>query len=185
MKTSTIMSIVAAATLFFGCVMSLFWAVSVRDQQATLKVQYDSKLKDNNSEFDNMWKTISQVAEIPEKQKDAYKEIFVGVASARTSEGQGRMMAWIKEQNPNLNLSMYEKLSNTVEAQRAIWTGHQKALVGIAEQYNKNLAPLIRGSVLRAFGFTEIDAKIVTSSRTDKAFSSGKDDDVQLFTNKK
>lgn len=181
MKKALIAMAVAAGLFVVTAVCFAMWAVGVRDTQADLKVRYEMKLVDNNSQFDNMWKTIAQLAQIPEQKKNAYKEILVGVADARTSEGQGRMMAWIKEQNPSVDLSIYDQLSNKVEAHRAAWTGNQKALVGVAEEYNKNLAPLIRGTVLRMFGFAEIKPQIVTSSRTEAAFRSGRDDDIQLF----
>lgn len=172
--------IIAALALFSG-----IWVINVHDTQAGIKVQYDAKLVDNNAQFDNMWKTISQIAQIPEAKKNAYKEIFEGYANARTSQGQGQIMAWIKEQNPSIDLSVYDKLSDRVEANRKEWTAHQTRLVFITEQYNKNMAPLIRGNVLKLMGFETLTAKVVTSSRTEKSFSEGIDDDVTLFPSKK
>lgn len=180
LKKYITIGLIALMALFSGV-----WTINAHDTQAALKVQYDAKLVDNNAQFDNMWKTISQIAQIPEAKKNAYKEIFEGYANARTSEGQGRVMAWIKEQNPTIDLSVYDKLSDRIEANRKEWTGHQTRLVFITEQYNKNLSPLIRGGVLKLMGFEVLKAEIVTSSHTKKSFSSGLDDDIKLFPAKK
>ena len=47
-------------------------------------------------------------------------------------------------------------------------------------EYNQRLSVFPSNLVLRMFGFEKIVPKIITSSRTDKAFSTGKDDDVDL-----
>lgn len=155
--------------------------ISVYNQEASLKVLYDAKVKDNQSEFDNMWKKISQTAEIPDKQKDAFKEVFVEYAKARTSSNAGSVMNWVQENNPAIDLSIYNQILNIVTASRDGWTMRQKELVDISRQYNNNLAIFPRNLMLKLCGFQVVDPQIITSSRTEKAFESGKDDDVSLF----
>jgi len=57
------------------------------NKEVQLRVTIEQKQVDNTSEFDNMWKKISQVAQVTEGQKNAIKEILVGYADARS---QGR-----------------------------------------------------------------------------------------------
>jgi hypothetical protein len=56
----------------------------------------------------------------------------------------------------------------------------QKELVGIATTFNDMMVTFPKGPFLKLFGFKIIDPKIITSSRTEKAFATGKDDDVDL-----
>ena len=61
--------------------------VGTFNTEAALRVTLENKMTDNRSEFDNMWKKISQVAQVTEGQKEAIKEILIGYADARS---QGR-----------------------------------------------------------------------------------------------
>ena len=166
--------------LMIGVVL-LFGVLGMYNTQATLKNTYEMKVKDNQSEFDNMWKKIQQVVQIPEAQKEAFKEIFVSYAEARTSESSGKLMTWLQESVPNVNLDSYNNVMNIVVASRDGWTMRQKELVDYARVYNQNLVTQPKGFILGFFRFERIDPQIVTSTRTDEAFRTGKDEDVDLF----
>jgi hypothetical protein len=79
----------------------------------------------------------------------------------------------------------FTNLQNIIAGSRDEWTANQIALVDIAREYNKNLATFPSNVFLHAFGFQDIDAKIITSTRTDNAFKTGKDDDVDLHLGSK
>lgn len=178
--------VVAILAVFgIGLLTVIGISISTYNSQASLQNLYEMKVKDNSSEFDNMWKKISQVVQIPEAKKNAFIEIFQSYAQARTSEGQGQMMTWIKEAVPNADLSTYDKAMNIIVASRDGWTMRQKELVAIASQYNDALVRFPGNFFLRMFGFKKIDPKVITSSRTEKAFETGKDDDVDLGLQKK
>lgn len=157
------------------------YGISTYNSEASLKNNYEMKVRDNSSEFDNMWKTIQQSAQIPEAKKNAFKEIYVEYAAARTSKSENQMMTWIKESAPNVDLNTYDKLMNVIVGTRASWTFRQKELVSIAETYNQKLVTFPSNIFLGMFGFQKIDPKVITSARTEEVFITGKDDDVNLF----
>jgi hypothetical protein len=68
---------------------------------------------------------------------------------------------------------------NTIEAQRAKFTMVQTKLISI----HNELSNLVQKAPARWFiGSREIpDLILVTSTRTENSFSTGKDDDVELF----
>ncbi len=184
--SKTILTLIVLAVIALGiggC--SAVYGVSTYNTAKRLHNMYDAKLVDNTSEFDNMWKKISQTAQIPEAKKDALKEIFNGYASARTGNGDGgSMMKWVQESIPNPDLSEFKDVMNIIVGSRDSWTNRQKELVDIARQYNEMLAVFPSNIFLGLFGMEKIDPKVVTSSRTDNAFKTGKDDDVDLFKKK-
>lgn len=162
-------------------IVFVIYGISTYNQAARLRNLAEAKTLDNTSEFDNMWKKISQVSQVTTAQKNALKEIFEGYAAARTgSGGGGEVMKWIKESVPNVDTSTFNNLQNIITGSRDSWTNRQKELIDIARQYNQMLATFPDGPFLRMFGFEKIVPKVVTSSRTDKAFETGKDDDVKL-----
>lgn len=184
MKTLGVLGIViVVSALFLGGVIAVAgYCLSVYNTQAKLQTLYDAKVKDNSSEFDNMWKKISQVSQVPAAKKDALKDIFSSYADARSgNKSGGQMMQWIHESVPNVDLNTYDNLMNIITTSRDSWTERQKELVDISREFNQNLATQPSGALLHAFGFKEIDAKVITSSRTEQTFQSGKDDDTNLF----
>ena len=179
-KTWIIVIALAAVALITGAVL-LATGISIYNTQASLKNAYEMKVKSNEAEFDNMWKKIQQSTQIADAKKDGFRQIFTEYAKGRTAEGQGRMMTWVKETIPNVNLNIYNKVLNIMTGSRDSWTFRQNEAVDIARQYNQNLVTFPKNMLLHLFGFEKIDPKIVTSSRTEQAFSTGKDDDMNLF----
>lgn len=181
-KTSIILCslvVVAVVSLAFlllgGC-----YLMSTYNEEAKLNNLYNMKIKANEADFDNMWKTISQVCQLADSKKDAFKEIFTSYATAATPQDGGKMMLWLKQAAPNMDLSVYDKAQNVIVGTRDGWTMRQKELVSIASTYNENLAVQPRGFILNMFGFKVIDPKVITSTRTETAFQTGKDDDVKI-----
>lgn len=185
MKKSTIVCLAVFGVVCVIGFVLLLSGVSIYNDAASLRETYGMKVKSNEAEFDNMWKKIQQVAQIPDAQKDAFKEVYSSYASARTSQGQGQMMAWIKETVPNYTGDIYVQVMNVVTGSRDGWTMRQNELVDVARQYNVNLAVFPKNVLLRMFGFEKIDPRVITSSRTEQSFKTGKDDDVDLFNKKK
>jgi len=147
---------------------------------ATLRNQYEAKVAANTSEFDNMKKKISQVVQVSDMQYDKLKEILVSYADARTNKSSNVMMNWIKESVPNVDMGTYKQLINIITASRDSWTMRQTELVDISREYNLKLSVFPGNFILPMFGFQKIVPKVITSSATEKAFESGKDDDVKL-----
>ena len=171
-------AIVVCGLLFFG--VSACYVIGQYNNESSLKVLYDSKVKANSADFDNLWKKISQSYQVADANKDALKEVITGYATARTGPGaKDPAVAWVKEAVPNVDLSVYKQLLNIVTSSRDGWTERQKELVDVARQYNENLA-VFPGNVILKMWFQPIDAKVITSSRTEAAFESGKDDNVDL-----
>lgn len=184
MNTKWIVGLAVAGTIALIGLVTLVTAVGIYNAQSSLQNTYEMKIKANESDFDNMFKKIRQSVQIPEAKKDAFRDIFTAYAGARTSEGQGRVMAWVKESAPNVDLSTYDNVLNIINGSRDSWTSRQKELVDLAREYNQNLVVFPKNIFLKFCGFQKIDPKIVTSTKTEEAFKTGKDDDVELFKKK-
>jgi hypothetical protein len=175
-----------AACVLMVCLVLGIYMIGTYNEAAKLKNTYEAKVKDNSSEFDNMWKKIQQVSQVTDAQKNALREIFEGYAQARTGNGSGgNLVKWIHESVPNVDTSTFNNLQNLIVSSRDAWTMRQKELVDISRQYNQNLAVFPSKLVLGMFGFEKIDPKVITSSKTEKTFETGKDDDVALPLNQK
>ncbi len=142
-----------------------------------------AKQTDNKNEMDAMWKTISQTASVAEKDRSSLMEIFNGYAQGRSGVGDNQaIVKWVKEAVPNVDNSLFKQLMNIIVAQRDGFKMRQKELLDLSREHN-NCLTLFPSSIICG-GRPPINIVIVTSTRTEDAFKSGKDDDTDLFNKK-
>ena len=182
MKTGCVLALIVGGLIGLFVLMIGMTVMSTFNQEATLATAIEAKQQANTAEFDNMWKKIKQVVEIPDREMDKLKDIFVSNSDARTSDNQGQMMAWITEAVPSVDTSSFKNLMNIITSSRDSFTMRQIELVDLNRERNKLLATFPSGFILKIFGRKPIDITIVTSTRTEKAFETGKDDeDLDLY----
>ena len=172
--------IIIVAFIIFGM------GVSFSNKEVMLKNTIVAKQTDNKNQMDAMWKTISQVAQVTEAQKNALLEIFTGYATARTGENKGGSLAnWIHESVPNVDTSTFNNLQNIILSQRDGFKTRQTELLDLNREHDNLIGTFPNSMFASILGRVHIDVTIVTSTRTENAFKNGEDDDVQLFNNKK
>ncbi len=174
--------VVSAGVLVLVGLIAGIAVVSTLNQETTLSTSIKAKQRDNASEMDAMWKTIDQTAQVTQAQKNALVEIFSGYAQARTGTGGGGSLAnWIKESVPNVDTSTFNNLQNIITGKRDGFVMRQKELLDLSREHNRLLQSIPSGWICGLFGRQPIEVTIVTSTRTEEAFKTGKDDDTTLF----
>ena len=153
-----------------------------RNRANTLQIQIDKQVKKNEISFDNSWKIVKQEAQVDDKYSDVVKDFYVGIMTGRYGENgrqEGGIMNTLQESNPKFNDAMYEHLVQTIQEQRKAFQRDQNTLVSLSEQY-EILLKNFPGSFFLS-DYKPIDIKLVTSTKTEKAFASGVDDDTDVF----
>jgi len=89
------------------------------------------------------------------------------------------MFNWIKEQNPQFDASLFAKVSNSIEGLHNEFDMAQKKMISIKKQHDDLRTRIPSNFIVGSR--PELELVMVTSSRTDKAFQEGKDDDVSVF----
>jgi hypothetical protein len=166
-------------TVLFFVLMVIVYCVSVSNSEVRLRNHIVAKQTDNTSEYDNMWKKISQVAQVTDAQKNALKDIFVSHAQARAVNSDKLLMAWVHETVPNVDTSTFNNLMNVITGSRDAWTMRQKELIDL-KRVHDNMIDTFPSSMIVG-GRGKIDIKVITSSKTEKVFEERKDDDVKVF----
>ena len=127
-----------------------------------------------------MWKKISQVAQVTDGQKQALLDIFVQHAKARTGEGPDKaVVKWIHESVPTVDTKTFTQLQNIIVASRDAFTERQRELLDLKREHDNIIDMFPSSLVCGSRG--KIEVVIVTSSRADEAFKTGKDDDTSVF----
>lgn len=176
-----IVAFVSAAVLAVIIFIVMFF--SYNNAEARQRNLIVAKQRDNHSQLDNTIKVISQSAQVTDAQTTALREIIVGNAEARSTKG-GSLATLVHEAVPNLDASTetFRNLQNQIVAARNTWTENQRQLLDLKREHD-NLIDTYpsRFFVVNLGGKDKIDVQIVTSTRTEKSFGSGKDDDIQVF----
>lgn len=173
--------IIGFGLLVFVGVAGFMMYAHYNNTEVRLRNEAKAQQKSNETSFDTCWKIISQQAQVAESHKDAFRQIYVDVMEKRYS-GKDPLLSFITETNPGFDMKLYEKVSNSIEGQRTIFKRDQQRLIDIKRQHD-DIRMTVPGSFFVG-GRPEIEIKIVTSSKADAAFESGKDDDTNVFPTK-
>lgn len=168
-------SVILLLVLMIGII-----SVSYSNKEIQLRNLITAKMKDNTSEFDNLWKKINQVSKVAIKDRELLKDIFNSYASARTPQGgDAPLMRWVQESVPNVNQSTFANLQNTIISSRDNWTMRQKELIDYKREHDN--IRLMFPSSLFVGSRPEIQVTIITSTKTEETFKKGKDDNTDIF----
>jgi len=95
----------------------------------------------------------------------------------------GQLMKFITEANPNFDIRLFEKVSNSIEGQRTAFMRDQQKLIDLKREHD-NVLTTMPGSFFVG-SRPPVEIKIVTSTKTEKTFETRKEDDVDVFNTKK
>lgn len=183
MTTGKIFAVFFIVFFFFGSILG-FQGLGFYNQEVTLRTQYEAKTDANKADFDNVWKTISQVAQVPDKYKQDFQSVYESYMSARSggNDGTGSMLSFLTEAVPQYDAKeLYVKVQTVVEAKRESWTTRQKELRDIKREHDVLLRTLPGAFYNLFLNRNELPVVLVTSTRTEESFTTGTDDNVKLY----
>ncbi len=153
------------------CVTS---CVGYRNDEKRLRADFANEQRANQADFDNMYKTIAQKYQVKGDFEQTLKAVTHEVVSGRSG---GSLATFVTENYPTLDAGVYREMMATVEGKRNQFEYHQTRLSDIKAQHDK-LITTWPGSMW--ISTNPLDIQLVTSARTDAAFSTGKDEDINL-----
>lgn len=167
------------SVLLVGILLAVAF-VSLNNKDRTLRNAIKAKESSREAVFDETWKTIQQVAQVSDKYSKDFKEIYPKLMEGRYGKENGNLLLkFVTESNPNFDTSLYSKLINVIEVQRAQFTTSQKQIIDLKREHD-NLLDTFPGSLLIT-NREKVEIKIITSTRTKEVMETGKDDNVNLF----
>lgn len=152
--------------------------------------------KDSQVQYDAFWKKVKEVGQVTDRYADDFKELFLGSMDARY-EGKDPALQFIMEANPDLPPDAYTKLQTVIEEGRNDFARTQRTLVDRQRAYETHLEKFPNSALAGPLGFpravtgeyappgdtdgdgvvTVLDYKIVTSSKTQEVFKTGREDE--------
>lgn len=158
--------------------------ISTSNDEISTRQEVKAQQKNVAVVFDNTWKILQQQAGVSDEYKNSFMEIYPKLMEGRYGNARGgALMSWIQEANPNFDTSLYKKLMDSIEIQRTTFTREQTHLIDLQREHTTKLQTF-PGSIFLA-GRQPEEIKLVTSAKTEAAFQSGQDNDVDLFKKEK
>lgn len=161
--------------------MLVMWGVGISNTEISLRQSIKSKELSCKNNFDNMFKTIAQVAQVSDQYKETFKEVYPELISGRYKDGN-TLMKWVTESNPTFDMSLYNKLVDAIESLRMGFKIAQDELIALQQQHSTMIKQFPASLIVGSRGETEI--KLITSYKTEKVYETGKDDDLDVFQKK-
>ena len=190
---------VAAALLSLTVwLVMIGWYNDANSLENTARAQWLS----NQNTYDAFWKSVREVAQVPERYKNDFKEVLVAEAEARYGEGGSKAtFQWIQERAVNFDASQYRKIQDVIESGRQDFKRSQNELLDKQRKFRNVTTGYWGGLLASHYGFpraltgaeappkdrdsdgrlTVFDYPIVTSTKTERAFKEAKDEEVSVF----
>lgn len=161
-------------------IIILFASVwGLRQQAVAKEEQISGKLVANKSNYDKMWKSFKEMAQVTDLQAKQMKDVYMGLIQGRY-EDNNLLMKMVTEDNPKMEDGLYGKLMDNISAGRNAFDNNQKQIADMVQNYNAFVRQHVIMTAVTGRKPMDINKFIVTSERTDGAFSTGQDDVVDL-----
>ena len=174
-----IIGISIAVIVLIGTVTVLGMYFSYNNQDARLRAQAEAQRGKIEGVHDKMWKVLQQKAQVSNEYKNAFSEIYPALIEGRYSQGDGSLMKWIQEANPNFDTSLYKDLMQSIEIQRTEFAKVQERMLDIIREHNVLLTTV--PSKWFVSNKEQIEYTIISSTRSKTVMTTGLDDNVSLF----
>lgn len=180
-KNIIMASILLVVAIVIGSLVATYF--SYNNREIALRQQAEAQRGKIEGVHDKMWKIIQQKAQVTDEYKQTFEKIYPQLIAGRYQNDQGTMMKWIKESNPNFDVSLYRDLMQDIEIQRTEFQTSQERMLDIIREHET----LTRTYPARWFvsNTMPIEYKVISSSRSKEVMTEGEDNDVDLFGKKK
>jgi len=178
MKTRTIGLLVTAGIVVVCGLIVAGIGIGASNREVALRNKGEALQQESKVVYDNTWKVISQVAQVAEKHKQAFSDIYEKVMDKRYQD-QNLLLKFITEANPNFDKGLYPQVIDAIQGERAKFTRTQAQLIDIQREH-KTLLQTWPASMFVG-NRKPLDIQLVTSDKTEKTFASGRENDVEVF----
>jgi phage regulator Rha-like protein len=149
------------------------------NREIALRKEAEAQQGKIESVYDTMWKTLKQEAGVTDQYRKTFEEIYPKLIAGRYSQDGGELMKFIQESNPEFDTRLYDKLMQSIEAQRAYFASSQQRMLDIIRERETLLEQM--PSCWFISNKSKIEYEVISSTASKDTMVSRREDDVELF----
>lgn len=178
----SILGLSAASVIVLGLVGSY---ISYANYGNRAEVAIKAKYADNENVYAQGTQKVMEIAQVPAMYRDDLKEVFTAALQGRYGDnGSQATFQWLKEQNPQLDSSVYVKIQQVIEAFRTQFQNAQTGLLDQCRSYETNRGYVWAGFWLNMAGYPKADidkmCTIVSTNKARQTFETKTDEGITL-----
>jgi uncharacterized protein (UPF0333 family) len=158
--------------------------ISAANYGNRMENQLLTKVENNQNIYANGTQKIIEIAQVPAMYVDDLTKVTQAAIGGRYgADGSKAVFQMLKEQNPQLDSSMYKKIQQVIESFRDEFQNNQTSMLDIRNTYKTALGTVWQGMWLKFAGYPKTDLSkfdIVTTDKAADAFKTHRDTGVQL-----
>lgn len=149
------------------------------NREIALRKEAEAQQGKIESVYDTMWKTLKQEAGVTDQYRKTFEEIYPKLIAGRYSQEGKELMKFIQESNPDFDTRLYDKLMQSIEAQRAYFASSQQRMLDIIRERETLLEQM--PSCWFISNKSKIEYEVISSTASKDTMVSRREDDVELF----
>lgn len=143
-----------------------------------------AKVENNENIYAQGTQKVMEIAQVPSMYAaDVGKVTRDAINGRYGADGSKAVFQMLREQNPQLDASMYKKIQQVIESFRNEFQASQTEMLQMRNNYENALGYFWQGMWLSFAGYPKIDLsqfKIVTTDKAAEAFKTHRDTGIQL-----
>lgn len=203
-KIALVAGIMFVSVLVLAVVVGLTSYISAANYAVEAENDLSAKWDNSQNVMAQYGQKVQEIALVPQQYAaDVMRVVSAAVQGRYGKDGSKATWQMLKEQNPNLDPSMYVKIQQVIESGRDDFERSQKVVIDAKRVYKDQLGYVWRGFWLKMSGHpkfkcvvkgseskedcTDIDRAypVITTDRAASVFNTGKESGpIQLFGNK-
>jgi hypothetical protein len=189
MKGLVIGVLIFVAVLIFGGVSLFFGYIGFGNEANRFENSITAAYSKNQTVYDNGWKTVVEKARVPKEYTAQLKDIYTSTMTGRYgADGSKALLQFIKEQNPQIDASVFKEIQQSIEIFHADFNQSQVELVSRKQEYQNLYTATTSGRFYNMIAhYPHIDMSkydIVTSDKTQQDFDTKQAGPLDVFGKK-
>ncbi len=172
--TTTMLALIIAGVFLFILVIMYF---TYNNREVALRKEADAQKGKIESVYDTMWKVLKQEAGVAEQYRKTFEEIYPKLIAGRYDEGLAK---FVRESNPDFDTKLYDKLMQSIEAQRAYFASAQQRMIDIIRERETLIESMPAGWFIS--NKSKIEYVVISSEITQTVLQTRREDNVELFS---
>ena len=148
------------------------------------EMRLKAKVENNENIYAQGTQKIIEIAQVPQMYVDDITKVTAAAIGGRYgADGSKAVFQMLKEQNPQLDASMYKKIQQVIESFRDEFKNSQTEMLDIRRSYETALGTVWQGLWLRTAGYPKLDLSkyvIVSTDTAATAFKTHRDTGIVL-----